>query len=105
MWSETGVGACCSFGYLEIAKISSGAMFSLPSNIIKLFGFETLLRKIPFYFGTHPFSLIPDLKDRLMSPVNYRFSKLEMERILESKNFSFIEVVKTSSDLYIFSKK
>ena len=81
------------------------AMFSLPSNILKLFGFETLSRKIPFYFGTHPFSLIPDLKDRLMSPVNYRFSKLEMERILESKNFSFIKVVKTSSGLYIFSKK
>ena len=36
---------------------------------------------------------------------NYRFSKLEMERILESINFSFIEVVKTSSGLYIFAKK
>ncbi len=81
------------------------AMFSLPSNILKLFGFETLSRKIPFYFGTHPFSIIGDLKDRLMSPINYRFSKLEMERILESINFSFIEVVKTSSGLYIFAKK
>ena len=80
-------------------------MFSLPSNILKLFGFETLSRKIPFYFGTHPFSIIGDLKDRLMSPVNYRFSKLEMETILESKNFSFIDVVKTSSGLYIFAKK
>jgi ubiquinone/menaquinone biosynthesis C-methylase UbiE len=81
------------------------AMFSLPSNIIKLFGFETFSRKIPFYFGTHPFSIIGDLKDRLMSPINHRFSKLDMERILESINFSFIEVVKTSSGLYIFAKK
>lgn len=81
------------------------AMFSLPSNIIKLFGFETFSRKVPFYFGTHPFSIIKDLKDRLMSPINHRFSKLEMERILESINFSFIEVVKTSSGLYIFAKK
>ena len=81
------------------------AMFSLPSIILKLFGFETLSRKMPFYFGTHPFSIIGDLKDRLMSPINYRFSKLEMERILESINFSFIEVVKTSSGLYIFAKK
>jgi len=81
------------------------AIFSLPSNILKFFGFETLSSKIPFYFGTHPFSIIGDLKDRLMSPINYRFSKLEMERILESKNFSFIEVVKTSSGLYIFAKK
>ena len=81
------------------------AMFSLPSNILKLFGFETLSRKVPFYFGTHPFSIIGDLKDRLISPINYRFSKLEMERILESINFSFFEVVKTSSGLYIFAKK
>ncbi len=81
------------------------AMFSLPSNILKLFGFETLSRKVPFYSGTHPFSIIGDLKDRLISPINYRFSKLEMERILESINFSFIEVVKTSSGLYIFAKK
>lgn len=81
------------------------AMFSLPSIILKLFGFETLSRKMPFYFGTHPFSIIGDLKDRLMSPINYRFSKLEMERILESINFSFIEVVKTSSGLYIFAQK
>ena len=72
---------------------------------IKLFGFETLSRKMPFYFGTHPFSIIGDLKDRLMSPINYRFSKIEMERILESINFSFIELVKTSSGLYIFAKK
>lgn len=81
------------------------AVFSLPSNILKLFGFETLSSKIPFHFGTHPFSIINDLKDRLISPINHRFSKLEMERILESVNFSFIEVIKTSSGLYIFAKK
>jgi len=81
------------------------AMFSLPSNLLKLFGFKTLSKKVPFYFGTHPFSLIGDLKDRLMSPINYRFSKLEMESILESINFSVIEVVKTSSGLYIHAKK
>tara|TARA_B100000780_G_scaffold39758_1_gene24710 strand:- start:123 stop:938 length:816 start_codon:yes stop_codon:yes gene_type:complete len=80
-------------------------MFSVPSNLLKFFGFETFSKKVPFYFGTHPFSLIGDLKDRLMSPINYRFSKFEMERILESINFSFIEVVKTSSGLYIFAKK
>ena len=80
-------------------------MFSVPSNLLKFFGFETFSKKVPFYFGTHPFSLIGDLKDRLMSPINYRFSKFEMEGILESINFSFIEVVKTSSGLYIFAKK
>ena len=80
-------------------------MFSVPSNILKLFGFKILSRKIPFFHGTHPFSIIGDLKDRLMSPINHRFSKLEMERILESINFSFFEVVKTSFGLYIYAKK
>ena len=80
-------------------------LFSLPSKIIKLFGFKNLSRKIPFYFGTHPFSLIGDLKDRLISPINFRFSKLEIEEILQSKNFSLIEAVKTSSGLYVYAKK
>ena len=80
-------------------------IFSIPSNLLKLFGFKTLSKKIPFYFGTHPFSLIGDLKDRLMSPINYRFSKHEMKKILESINFSLIEVVKTSAGLYIYAKK
>ena len=80
-------------------------MFSVPSNILKFLGFKILSRKIPFFFGTHPFSIIEDLKDRLMSPINHRFSKLEIERILGSINFSFFEVVKTSSGLYIFAIK
>jgi len=80
-------------------------MFSVPSKIFKFFGFKILSKKIPFYFGTHPFSIIEDLKDRLMSPINHRFSKLEIERILGSINFSFFEVVKTSSGLYIFAIK
>jgi hypothetical protein len=80
-------------------------VFSVPSNILRLFGFKILSRKIPFSFGTHPFSIIRDLKDRLMSPINHRFSKVEMERILESINFSFFEVVKTSFGLYIFAKR
>ena len=81
------------------------ALFTLPSKILELCGFSALSRKIPFYFGTHPFSLIGDLKDRLISPVNFRFSKFEIEQILKSKNFCLIEVVKTSSGLYIYAKK
>lgn len=80
-------------------------IFSFPSRLLKLLQFKALSKKIPFYFGTHPFSLIRDLKDRLMSPINYRFSKHEMIKILESINFSFIEVIKTSAGLYIHAKK
>ncbi|GIS03184.1 MAG: hypothetical protein CM15mP104_4050 [Gammaproteobacteria bacterium] len=80
------------------------ALFTLPSKILELCGF-ILCQENSFYFGTHPFSLIGDLKDRLISPVNFRFSKFEIEQILKSKNFCLIEVVKTSSGLYIYAKK
>ena len=80
-------------------------IFSVPSKLLAFIGFKDLSKKIPFYFGKHPFSLILDLKDRLMSPINHRFTKLEMERILDSINFCFFEVVKTPSGIYIFAIK
>lgn len=79
--------------------------FSLPSFLVKFLGLTILSKKFPFYFASHPFSLTNDLKDRLMSPINYRYSKVEMQNILKSFNFSFIEVVKNSSGLYIYAKK
>ena len=80
-------------------------IFSIPSFILKFLGFNGLSKKFPFYFATHPFSLIDDLKDRLMSPINHRYSKDEIQRILKSFNFSLIEVVKKSSGLYIYAVK
>jgi 2-polyprenyl-3-methyl-5-hydroxy-6-metoxy-1,4-benzoquinol methylase len=80
-------------------------IFSIPSRLLGFCGISKLAKKFPFYFGTHPFSLIPDLKDRLMSPINHRFTKLEIEEILQSNNFSCSEVVDTSSGLYIYSVK
>ena len=56
--------------------------------------------------ASYCFSMAP-MNSSHLSKTSYlnRFSKLEMERILESINFSFIEVVKTSSGLYKFEKK
>jgi hypothetical protein len=80
-------------------------LFSVPAKILYLFGKEHIAKKIPFYFGTHPLSLIPDLKDRLMSPINHRFTKNEIELILQEKNFNHYKVEKKSSGLYIYAKK
>lgn len=79
-------------------------IFSLPSRMLHFLGLKKLARKFPFYFGTHPFSIIDDLKDRLMSPVNHRFTRSEMLKILDKINFSYYEVVKTASGLYIYAK-
>jgi SAM-dependent methyltransferase len=80
-------------------------LFSVPANVLYWFNKKNISKKIPFYFGTHPFSLIPDLKDRLMSPINHRFTKNEIELILKSENFNYFKVKKISSGLYIYAKK
>ena len=80
-------------------------IFAVPSNLLRLIGMEALAKKFPFYFGTHPFSLISDLKDRLMSPINHRFTQKKMQEILLANNFDEFDVVKTSAGLYIYAKK
>lgn len=80
-------------------------IFSLPSFFLRIIGLNNFSKKIPFYFATHPFSLIYDLKDRLMSPINHRYSKIEIQEILKSLKFSQIEVIKNSSGLYIYAVK
>ncbi len=80
-------------------------IFSIPSKLLFKLGAKEFSRKIPFYFGTNPFSLIKDLKDRLMSPINHRFTKIEIEKILKSLNFSYFEVINNSAGLYIYAKK
>ena len=79
-------------------------LFSLPAIFLRLIGAKEFAAKIPFYFGTHPFSLIGDLKDRLLSPVNHRFTKVQMEAILLSVGFTNFQVIKKPSGLYIFAK-
>lgn len=80
-------------------------IFTVPSRLLSVIGLKKHAKTFPFYFGSHPFTLVGDLKDRLMSPVNHRFTKLEMESILESANFSSFEVIKNSAGLYVYAKK
>lgn len=80
-------------------------LFCMPSKITQTIGLESFSKKFPFYFGTHPFSLINDLKDRLMAPINHRFTVNEISRTLEECNFSMIRIKKNAAGLYIFAKK
>jgi SAM-dependent methyltransferase len=80
-------------------------IFTLPSNLLRLVGLKVLAKKFPFYFGGHPFSLTNDLKDRLMSPVNHRFTKKNLEQILLSNHFQSFDVVRTSAGLYVYAEK
>ena len=62
-------------------------------------------KKIPMHWGSHPFSLVNDLKDRLMSPINYRYKKNELHLTIEEIGFKHINIIQKSSGLYIFCKK
>src|SRR3989338_1232571 len=58
--------------------------FAYPSKILKKFKFtEKLSEKMPFNFGSSPFSLTGDLYDRFGAPVEHRFSRKEVYNMLE----------------------
>ena len=57
--------------------------------------------KIPFQYAKNPSALIPNLQDKLMSPINHRFSKKELEKILATLKFQHHKVKETSSGMYV----
>ena len=79
--------------------------FSLPSFLIKILGFKEFSKKIPMNWGTHPFSLVNDLKDRLMAPINHRFTKKELYKILDGIGFKNIKINEKSTGIFLFCNK
>ncbi len=47
---------------------------------------------MPFNFGTHLFSVAPDLYDRLSVPIELRFSRKEISDLFEKNGFRDIEI-------------
>ena len=80
-------------------------LFSWPARLLGLFGMKDLARKFPMYWGTTPGSILPDLKDRLLSPVNHRFRKRQLEVLLSATGFRDIQVRKTSAGLFGYCAK
>jgi len=70
-------------------------LFTYPSKIIKKFNATKYLAdKIPFNFGTHPFSLAGDLYDRFSAPIEYRFNRKEAHDLLGKNGFTNIKIDK-----------
>ncbi len=80
-------------------------IFSLPAFLIKILGYKEFSKKIPMNWGTHPFSLVKDLKDRLMAPINHRFAKKELHNMLDGIGFKNIEIHKKSTGIFLFCNK
>ena len=80
-------------------------IFSLPALLINILGFKELSKKIPMSWGSHPFSLVNDLKDRLMAPINHRFTKKELHKILKQIGFKHYKINEKSSGHFVFCTK
>jgi SAM-dependent methyltransferase len=91
--------------FFYLLSIQCLIVFSWPSLLLTKFGFKSLAIKIPMYWGTTPNSIIPDLKDRLLAPANYRFKYDELQNLLNSICFQNIMIKKTSSGLYGYCVK
>ena len=80
-------------------------LFSWPAQLLRLIGLERFARKFPMHWGTTPQSILPDLKDRLLAPVNHRFLKKDLGRLLAKARFREVRIEKTSAGLYGYCVK
>jgi len=73
-------------------------LFTYPAKILNKFKItKSLSEKIPFNFGTHPFSLVGDLYDRFSAPIEHRFSRKEIFDLLGRNGFSDIKIDRLKS--------
>ena len=75
-------------------------LFSWPSHLLKILGLTGIAKRFPMHWGTTPASIIPDLKDRLLAPVNHRFRYQDLKNLAELSSFRDIHIEKTSSGLF-----
>jgi ubiquinone/menaquinone biosynthesis C-methylase UbiE len=81
-------------------------MFSWPAQAMKRLGpLEKVGRSFPLHWGTTPASIMGDLQDRLLAPVNHRFSRRAFEELFLNAGFPCVEVVTTTTGHYGFARK
>lgn len=69
--------------------------FSLPSMVLRRFELtRSIARKMPFNFGTTPFSLRGDLFDRFSTPIEHRFSREGAQNLLKECGFYNINITR-----------
>jgi len=56
---------------------------------------------MPLHWGTTPASILGDLEDRLLAPVNHRFSRREFENLFRSAGLQDLRVETTPFGHYV----
>jgi hypothetical protein len=70
-------------------------LFSVPARIMKVFeSTKALADKMPFNFGTSPFSARADLLDRFGAPIEERYSREGVVRLFQAGGFPEIRIAK-----------
>jgi len=70
-------------------------VFTVPSKILRKFrATQKIADKIPFNFGTGPFSLGGDIYDRFSAPIEHRFSRQEVYDIFTKSGFKNIGITR-----------
>jgi len=81
-------------------------LFSWPAQLLKRFKkLEKIGLTFPLHWGSTPSSIMPDLQDRLLSPVNHRFSKKNFLRLFLEAGFSGIQIVTDNTGHYGYAVK
>ena len=91
--------------FIYLISIICWFSFSIPSLILKMFSQSKLAKKFPFHWGITPFKIIPDLKDRLLAPVNHRFSIEKIRNLLSESNLTELAILEDYSGLYLIAQK
>jgi len=70
-------------------------LFSYPAKIFRRYKLTyKLYEKMPFNFGSSPFSLRGDLYDRFSAPTEMRFNQKSLYKILAECNFANVQITK-----------
>ena len=75
-------------------------LFSVPAQVLKKLGYHKLALTFPLHWGTQPLSILPDIKDRLLAPVNHRFSKKSLRKIINKAGLKDIRLEEDSTGIY-----
>ncbi len=75
--------------------------FSIPALILKSLGKKDFAEKIPMHWGTTPQSVLPDIKDRLLAPVNHRYSADKINKLIKKAGLVTTYLKEDHTGIYI----
>lgn len=81
-------------------------LFSWPAWVMKKIpGLGSIANSFPMHWGTNPSSVCGDLEDRLLAPVNHRYSRRDFISFFKDVGFSDVKVVTASGGHYAMARK